>query len=1078
MQQTRMVENAQQRGSGGCGSNLTNWTNQGPMNVAGRCNAMAVKPGDENTLLAGFSGGGLFKSTDGAVNWYPVFDDNPELSIGDIAFAPANPNLVFAGTGDPNMPSLVFNGNGIYKSQDAGETWQHLPNGPTGIISKVLIHPSNPDIIWAATMGNPYVRDNNRGLYKSTDGGNSWTQVLFVSNQAGASDLVISAANPDILYASFWDRIRNNFESVVYGLNAKVYKSTDGGNTWTQLAGGLPTGVMGRTGLAISQTDPNKVYAVYIDSLNTPGGLYKTTNGGTTWTSINILQLEDACADFGWYFGKIHVNPTNDEDLYFHGIHIWRKAINGSGWSIAAGGHADSHDLVFTPSGRRYWANDGGVYRNDGQQSWTKSKNLPTTQFYRTTYNPHEPDKYFAGAQDNGVQKGNSLNINGWVQLFPADGFSCAFDPADPEHYWVEIQNGTIHETFDGGDSWQFGNRALGTTDRTNWDTPFFMSSHTPNRLYAATFRAYAKDQGTGWGPISGDLTKGLILDPRFHTVSCLNESPVTPNKLVAGTSDGNVWRRDANGNWADIAPGLPLRYVTSVHYSPTLSNRIFVTHSGFRDNENIPHIHRSDDNGNTWHNISSDLPQVPVNDLFVLPGYSDEVLIAATDAGVYYTINGGDFWSRLGGNMPYLPVFDFTHNPVKKELVAATFARGIWTFPLDSIFVQQQPVNVSISGTIRDEMGAGIEAVEVQNVLSNPTGLFSANNVPGCTAYTLTPSRNDNPLNGLTTYDLVLISKHILALEPLNSPYKIIAADANRSGSITTFDIVQLRKLILGIDTVFANNTSWRFIPEQHTFLNPMNPFQWGFPETLDVQVLTNPLSNLNFTGLKVGDVNNSAIPGFSGIGEERTDKPWPIQVEWTQNGEIWTATLWATQPDFSAFQTSLGFDPLQWQLEKIQPIWQELTEDHFGLSKLRDGWISVAHGSTTLGSNHEPLPLFKLVFQSRLAAQQPPVLTLGNQPTSSLAYTSDGVALLPVLNQVTQSLDLAYPNPFGKDGFWFQSQQGGLLEIMDALGKPIWRKIMLPKEVVHLESVLFKNAGIYYWKTDQTSGKILYIP
>ncbi|HAD13005.1 MAG TPA: hypothetical protein DCF33_11290, partial [Saprospirales bacterium] len=459
MQQTRTVETAQRRGSGGCGSNLTNWTNQGPMNVAGRCNAMAVKPGDENTLLAGFSGGGLFKSTDGAVNWYPVFDDNPELSIGDIAFAPTNPNLVFAGTGDPNMPSLVFNGNGIYKSIDAGETWLHLPNGPTGIISKVLIHPSNPDIIWAATMGNPYVRDNNRGLYKSTDGGNTWTQVLFESNQTGASDLVMSVANPDILYASFWDRIRNNFESVVYGQNAKVYKSTDGGNTWAQLEGGLPTGVMGRTGLAISQTDPNKVYAVYIDSLNTPGGLYKTTNGGTTWTSLNILQLEDACADFGWYFGKIHVNPTNDEDLYFHGIHLWRKAINGSGWSIAAGGHADSHDLVFTPSGRRYWSNDGGVYRNDGQQSWTKSKNLPTTQFYRTTYNPHEPDKYFAGAQDNGIQKGNSLNINGWVQLFPADGFSCAFDPADPEHYWVEIQNGTIHETFDGGDSWQFGNR-------------------------------------------------------------------------------------------------------------------------------------------------------------------------------------------------------------------------------------------------------------------------------------------------------------------------------------------------------------------------------------------------------------------------------------------------------------------------------------------------------------------------------------------------------------------------------------------------------------------------------------------
>ncbi|MBL7810126.1 MAG: hypothetical protein JNN28_20055 [Saprospiraceae bacterium] len=1076
--QTRASETAQLRGNGGCGSNLTNWINQGPMNVAGRCNTMAVKPDDENTLLAGFSGGGLFKSTDGAVNWHPVFDENPELSIGDIVFAPSQPNLAFAGTGDPNMPSLVFNGNGIYKSQDAGETWQHLPNGPTGIVSKVLVHPLNPDVIWAATMGNPYIRDNQRGVYKSIDGGNSWTHVLFVSNQAGASDLVMSPANPDILYASFWDRIRNNFESVAYGTNAKVYKSTDGGNTWTQLGGGLPTEIMGRTGLAVSQTNPDKVYAVYIDSLHTPGGLFKTTNGGTTWTALNILQLEDACADFGWYFGKVHLNPANDEDLYFHGIHLWRKAINGSGWSIASGGHADSHDLVFTPSGRRYWANDGGVYRNDGQASWTKSKNLPTTQFYRTTYNPHEPDKYFAGAQDNGIQKGNGLNPNGWVQVFPADGFSCAFDPNNPEHYWVEIQNGTIHETNDNGDSWQFGSAALGTNDRTNWDTPFFASTHTANRQYAATYRAYARDQGSGWGAISGDLTDGIILEPRFHTASCMNESPVIPNKLVAGTSDGNVWRREANGNWASISPGLPKRYVTSVHYSPTLANRIFVTHSGFRDNENLPHIHRSDDNGNTWQDISSDLPQVPVNDLFVLPGFADEVLVAATDAGVYYTTNGGGFWSRLGGNMPYIPVFDFAHNPVKKELVAATFARGIWTFPLDSIFVQQQPVNVTLSGIVQDELGEGVEAVAVQNTLTASNGTFSAQNVPGCAAYTLTPYRNDNPLNGLTTYDLVLISKHILGLEPFSSPFKMIAADANHSGSITTFDIVQLRKLILGIDTAFANNTSWRFIPASYVFLNPMNPFQWPVPETLDVQVLAAPVNNLNFIGLKVGDVNNSAIPGYSGVLTERTEHAWPLQVDWAQDGEKWVATITAPKSDICAFQTSLGFNPSLWQLESIQPVWSELTDEHFGLSRIKEGWIGVAHGTASQHANQDGLTLFRLVFQPKQQSFQPPALTLGNRPTLSVAYRTDGVAMLPVFEQELNAEVQVFPNPFGKNGCRIMSRTGGLLEIQDVSGKPIWRKMTQPDEIILLESDIFPNTGVYYWKSGKNSGKLLFFP
>lgn len=1078
LQQTRIAETAQRRGSGGCGANLTPWTNQGPMNVAGRCNTLAVKPDDENTLLAGFSGGGLFKSTDGAVTWTPVFDDNPELSIGDVVFAPTQPNLVFAGTGDPNMPSLVFNGNGIYKSTDAGNTWQHLDNAPSGIISKVLIHPTNPDILWAGAMGNPYVRDNDRGVYKSTDGGNSWTQVLFVSNQAGASDLVFSAANPDILYASFWDRIRNNFESVAYGPNAKVYKSTDGGNTWTLLGGGLPTGVMSRTGLAVSQTNPDKVYAVFIDTLFTPGGLYKSTNGGSTWTVLNILQLEDACADFGWYFGKIHVNPTNDEDLYFHGIHLWRKAINGSGWAIAAGGHADSHDLIFTSSGRRYWANDGGVYRNDGQMSWAKSKNLPTTQFYRTTFNPHEPDKYFAGAQDNGVQKGNGLNPNNWVQVFSADGFSCAFDPNDPEHFWVEIQNGTIHETTDAGDTWQFGSAALGTTDRTNWDTPFFMSSHTPNRLYAATYRAYARDQGSGWGAISGDLTDGLILDARFHTVSCLNESPVVANKLVAGTSDGNVWRREANGTWVNISQGLPDRYVTSVHYSPTFSNRIFVTHSGFRDNLNTPHIHRSDDNGNTWQSISADLPQLPVNDLFVVPGFSDQVLIAATDAGVYFSTNAGDNWNRLGGNMPYIPVFDFTHNPVKKEVVAATFARGVWTFPLDSIFAQQSPVNVSMSGSILDEMGQGVVEVIVYNGLTDADGNFQTPTVPGCATYTLAPERDDNPLNGLTTYDLVLISKHILALEALNSPYKMIAADANKSGSITTFDIVQLRKLILGIDTALANNTSWRFIPNSFTFPNPQNPFQSTFPETLDVPLQAASVSDLDFTAIKVGDVNNSAAPGLAGQMDDRTSEPWPLDIQWERQGDLWVGTVTALNPHFTAFQSTFQFDPEIWQLESVQPLWQELTEDNFGRQYLKTGQLTVAHGAAYPVSQQGPLALFRLIFHGRKMATEPPVIGIVQWPTQALAYRENGTAMMPVLAPNPLATVQIFPNPFGQNGCWIESREAGLLEVTDVDGRVVLRKNVPSGENILLGASEFPAAGTYYWKLGKNSGKILFLP
>ncbi len=1079
--------NAESRGPNGCAGNVTPWTLQGPANVAGRANTVAVKPDDSNTALAGFAGGGIFKTTDGGTTWRAVFDDHPNLAIGDITYDPSNYNVVYAGTGDPNIPTVVFNGNGLFKSTDGGETWFSIGLTQVGVMSKVVVHPTNPQILLVASMGNPLVRNGERGIYKTIDGGQTWQHTLFVTNQAGASDLQMSMVNPSIVYASFWDRIRSNEESIAYGNGARVYKSSDGGTTWTQLTTGLPTGTNSRTGLALSATDPNKLYVLFVDTLFRPGGLFKTVDGGTTFTPMNINAIMDAGGDFNWYFGKIRLNPANDEDLYFLAILLYRKMPNSNAWLVAAGGHADSHDLAFAPSGRRYWTNDGGVYRNEpNSNAWTKSKNLPTTQLYHTSYNPHFPDTYYVGAQDNGIQKGNAAGINNWVSIFPADGFRCAFHPTDPNMFWIEIQNGAIHTTLDGGQTWQQRPEALGTTDRTNWDTPYFISKFPPYTLYGGTYRVYASPDGAGWGIISGDLTDGIIFGPRFHTMACINESPILAQKLYAGTSDGNVWRREPTGSWVNITGNLPTRYVTSVAGSPTSVNRLFVSHSGFRYDEYIPHIHRSDNNGATWIDISGDLPPVPVSDLLVLPDQNDQVIFAGTDAGVYFTKDGGTHWERLGSGIPFVPVFDLEQNVARKQLVAATFGRGVYTFPLDSIFAQQSGSVVSLRGKVQTETGSEVSFVRVSGagtpVTTAANGDFAFGNVGGCQSYTLTPTRTDNFINGVSTFDLVLLSKHILGIEALNSPYKMIAADANKSNTLTTYDIVQLRKVVLGVDTAVAGNTSWRFVPSNFTFPNPTNPFQTVFPEARAVDVQMSSLANLNFTAIKIGDLNANVVPGFNGnLPVDRTEAIWPVTV---QNIDCWRsapvqAVFSANLQAISGAQFSVQFDPDQLVFEKIEPLLPGLTADNFGVNRQRTGVLTVSfENKALLQTSHSSFQndeqrLFVVHFRARTNGSLEQMLRLADAPTTACAYAVNGVPKLPVLTFATGVVADAitaprvWPNPFGAAGVWLEMPDrdaGKDIQVFDTQGKVVFSQPNVLASTLFLPGDIFPAAGVYF--------------
>lgn len=671
------------------------WQTEGPGNIGARVNTIAIHPNNDDIMIAGFSQGGAFKTTDAGNTWIPVFDNETFLSIGEIVFDPNNPDIVYLGTGDPNISGYPFIGDGMYKSIDGGDTWTNIGLEETRIISKIIVDPSNSDIIYVATMGLPFERNEDRGLYKTTDGGDTWTKILYLNSESGIIDMVIDFNNPETLYAAGWTRIRNNNESILNSNVARIYKTTDGGANWETLSGGLPQEELSRPGLAMSATNPNKIYVLHIGTNQDVQGVYLTLDAGTTWTSVPTLGLNNAVGGFGWYFGRIDVNPTNDDQLFLHGVSFW-TGISGAWTTVNIGTHADKHDLAFTSTGDMILATDGGLYRSsDGGVSWNDIENIATTQLYRVAYNPHLPDIYYGGAQDNGSMGGNAEGINNWERIFGGDGFQMAFRPDNPDVVYAETQNGGLVVSQNGGASFSGATSGIPTSDRRHWDMQYIISEHNPDVLYTGTFRVYKSTAGAvpSWSAISPDLTDGT--NNRFHLISTLDESPLNSELLYVGTNDGKVWRTDDGGaNWIDISAGLPIRYVTDIKVSPTFEDYVYVTHSGYKDGDYLPRVHRSKDRGANWEDISSNLPNLALNDVFILPDYDDEVLFVASDGGVHASFDAGVTWERLGNNMPIIPVYDLEHNVANNELIAGTFARSIQTISLDAVLVDVLAAN------------------------------------------------------------------------------------------------------------------------------------------------------------------------------------------------------------------------------------------------------------------------------------------------------------------------------------------------------------------------------------------------
>jgi photosystem II stability/assembly factor-like uncharacterized protein len=456
-------------------------------------------------------------------------------------------------------------------------------------------------------------------------------------------------------------------------------------------------------------TNDGTLFMSYVgDKLNDPDcgsfiedvrGMYKSIDGGMTWDSVPLSPDGGwqcvVLGGFGWYFEFMKVNPDNPLDIFILGVGSYRTLDGGATWFNATPEwetdvHADKHDLVFA-HGLVYLGTDGGAYKRDVDftNPWEDMENIPSTQYYRTAWNPHTPDLYYGGAQDNGTSGGNANTFNAWARLWGGDGFQPRFDPVEPDWRYVLTQYGNVWFSDDGGFDFDWmGNGLSGTR---YWDMPLVQDAFNPRILYCGAERVFMIHMDSAirqWKPISIDLTRGdTILSGRYPAITAFAQSPLDSLRYYAGTQDGLLWTSPDGGmNWINITDGTPGNFVTCIAPSTVDPESVFVTYSGYRDNNHHPYVFFSNDAGTHWIPIESDLPMMGVNDLFILPGSEDKTLVVATDGGVYASIDGSESWYRVGSNMPYMPVYDIDINPVENKLIAATFSRGIMTFPVEEL--------------------------------------------------------------------------------------------------------------------------------------------------------------------------------------------------------------------------------------------------------------------------------------------------------------------------------------------------------------------------------------------------------
>ena len=717
--------------------NATTFRNIGPFRTSAWVTEIAVPESPDHarlyTIYAATRTGGLWKTTNNGITWAPISDPVDAAAVGAVAIAPSNPDVVWMGTGDQANARSSYSGTGLYKSTDAGRTWQFAGLPDSHHIARIVIHPKNPEVVYVAAMGHLFSRNEERGVFRTRDGGRTWEKVLYVDDRTGAIDLVIDRSSPETLYAAMYEKDRSPWRLVLGGPGSGVYRTDDGGGRWRKLDG-LPAGNVGRIGLDLHQRDP-KVLTVIVENLNArtagmpprvdacatgggragtppPGGpigneVYRSTDGGGSWRKTHADGIDVAGSKAPYSFNQIRTNPADPRHIVVTSDGMYESRDGGRTWTC------DFFRGVFGDFRAIWWdekdplrimlGSDGGVNVSyDGGRTSDYHLNMRVGEVYAVGVDMDDPYNVYAGLQDHDSWKGPSnsrggrITLEDWTTVGTGDGMYNQVDPTDSR--WV-------YNTFQTGGQRRFDQhtgqatnieprRAAGAPPlRYNWVTPIVLSPHNPRIVYTGAqvvFRSL--DRGDAWQEISPDLTTG---DPErcglnsgyvpYCTISTISESPAAAGTIWAGTDDGRVQvTTDHGGSWRDVtaavaAAGGPAdRYVSRVFASPHDAATAFVAKNGFRNDDFAPYLYRTTDAGRSWTSIGGGLPPSPIN-VVVQDRRNANLLIVGNDLGVWVSLDAGHAWTRLKADLPTVPVHDLTVHPRENDLVVGTYGRGVF---------------------------------------------------------------------------------------------------------------------------------------------------------------------------------------------------------------------------------------------------------------------------------------------------------------------------------------------------------------------------------------------------------------